>query len=763
VIKKLKPNNYSLFLAILLSYMTFSFAETQLDKSELAIRSQNNQVIFKLNRLILADTEVKVKALKFPNNNGKILIMDIPALNTKDFADLITPSLGLPITSETISAVTKKIHSYLDSRGFKEIHILVPDQNVSTGELRIAVITGKFTLAHLCLSSIAKINTPLSFDPNRGQIIIDDLPPYISTQAFALIAARYFSKPITSDLINEFVVDLSAYVTRQGGYLAAIQIPQQNVESGTLRIGLQIGLYKLRKLVIAGTDEEAKSAKVPTSTNFTYVFNNPLYSTKDFEHYIHKYLNKPITVNLVFELKQDLIAYGKAHDRYMVDTTNPYIDLNTGEIRIGVVIARYNKLHLKGNRWFSDQLLENKLGIKPGDEIKVSELDNAISWANQNPFRQVQVAIDQINKPIGTADLDIAVNESLPVRLSASYSNAINSPIGNSAYTASAQVGNLWGLDHEMTFQYSTNNTPKYDQSYSFSYKAPLFWHDFIRTDIAYSLVYPQALFGYIGLNEKAKNTIVDVRYIKPITRGRWSFDQSFGLDYKQISTNMLFGSLTNPVAVYDVAQLVAGFTAVHRDLKGSWTLGLNADFSPGGLNNRDTELAYSRSGVTGKSVRYLYGKIIAERDTNLPLQTVWVSRAQLQVASTNLQGSEQLLLGGGATVRGYAQSYSGDQGWILNQELRTKYFKTHIPFTNKNKTQLYTQFVSFLDYGDVSYKHVKPSDVALPRLMGTGVGIRSSIYGNFSMGSDMSWPIIKPTYLDTHPAKGTFWATLAY
>ena len=153
---------------MLLCCATDVFAETGLILKELAIHSPNDQAIFNLKRLIIADTEVKVKALKFPDNNGKILIMDIPALNTKDFADLITPSLGLPITSDTIAAVTKKIHSYLDSRGFKEIHILIPDQNVSTGELRIAVITGKFTLAHLCLSSIAKINTPLSFDPNRG-------------------------------------------------------------------------------------------------------------------------------------------------------------------------------------------------------------------------------------------------------------------------------------------------------------------------------------------------------------------------------------------------------------------------------------------------------------------------------------------------------------------------------------------------------------------------------------------------------------------
>jgi len=494
------------------------------------------------------------------------------------------------------------------------------------------------------------------------------------------------------------------------------------------------------------------------------VFSNSItFSGHDFESLVSKFENQPISLRLINELKSDIIKYGKSRGLLLIEPSQPAVNLEAGELRLAIIVGKYSRIHIKGNKWFNDSLIEKKIGIKSGDDIKTFDIENALNWSNQNPFRQVQINLDTYNKPFGEADIDIDIQEIRPFRATISFSNAINSPLGNTSYSSSAQYGNLWGLDHEFSFQYSTNNTPRYDQSYNFSYKAPLFWHDYFRTDFAYSLVYPQSLLGYVGLNEKAKNTVLDLRYIKPIKRGLITYEYSLGIDYKQISTNLLFGSITNPIAVYDVGQLLTGLTMIIKDTNGSWIFGSSANFSPGGMNTRNTDKSYNVSGSSGRRSRYIYGKIILERSTNIPFGIQWISRGQIQISSSNLEGSEQLLLGGGATVRGYSQSYSGDQGWIINQELRTKYFKSHIPFTLKSKTQLTTQFVSFLDYGYVNYKHVTAADITLPRLMGTGVGIRATIYNNFSMGSDMSWPIVTPTYIDNHPAKGTFWASLSY
>ena len=751
-------------LAFILSLLITNSYGTDLNTTnttdKLVLRS------YKLKRILISDTEHKVTNLHFPGTEGKILIMDIPVLNSPEFAHLLEPLLGSTINSQLIDHLDTSITDFVHTRLNASATVIVPNQNISNGDLRLVITIGRYKLARLYLTSIRKKNTQTSFPANTGQIVLNDLPSYLASDEFGLTLSEYFSKPVTSDTINRLIIDISAFVSRHGGYLAAAQIPPQSVENGLLKLEIEIGKFSLKRLIITSTIADASDFHAPKNSESILAIKNPLYSTPEFKKYIEKYLNTPITVDRVIDLRKDLVQYGNKHDRFLVDTAAPYIDLSTGEIKIPVLIGHYNKLHLKGNRWFSDGLIEKKLGIKEGDEIKISELGNAVTWANQNPFRQVQVVLDTMDKAPGEADLDIAVNEVRPIRLATSFSNAINSPLGNSSYSASAQMGNLWGLDHELNYQYSTNNTPKYDQSHNVDYKAPIWGQGFIKIDFAYSLVYPQSLFGYVGLNEKAKNSIADIRYIKPVTRGLWTFEYSGGIDYKQVNTNLIFGSLSQAIGVYDVAQLAAGLSITRKDPKGSWTVCLNVFESPGNFNKRNSENSYaftSTRASTAKSSEYQYAKLIIERDTNLPWGMQLVSRGQLQLSTTNLQSSEELLIGGGATVRGYSQSYSGDQGWIINQELRSRYFETKLPFNHSKKTKLNTQFITFYDYARVSYKHPLPSNIPLPTLMGTGIGIRCSVYGHFSMGSDLSFPIITPTYYDSHPTKGTFWVNLSY
>ena len=733
----------------------------------------HNTFVFK--RLIIADTEVKALNLKFPNQQGKLLIMDTPGLNNKEFAKLIEAFYSKPIDQTLITNLTNSIKDYLTSNHLSPVTIIIPNQNIADGDLRLVVVVGKYTLSRLKIASVESIAASLKLNKNlvsdddlnsRAQVILQNVPQFLNTPDFGNSLASYFGKPITGESVNKIVSDIALFAEKHGEYIAAAEMPNQSIERGFLTLGFKFGKYPIKHIIITDTPANASKSYSLENNQEVLVINNSLYNTAEFKKYISKYFGKPITISLIPEIRKDLVNYGKSHDRLLVETSTPYLDVESGEVRIAVIIGHYNQLHIKGNNWFSDELIEKKLGVKPGDEIKISELDNAVDWANQNPFRKVTVLLDTINQPTGIANLDVEVNETRPIHFGASFSNAINSPLGNSSYTASSQFGNLWGLDHQLTYQYSTNNTPKYDQQHTFEYKAPLLWHDFIKVDLAYSMVNPQSLFGYIGLNEKAKNIVADLRYTKPLTRGLWSYEYSIGLDYKQVNTNLEFGTLKQPVATYDIAELAIGETVVKKDTYGNWTAGISVNFSPGGVNSRNTEnsFGYSSAGAaTGRSARYEYGKFVLERDTNIFWGFQWVSRGQIQLSTTNLQGSEQLLLGGGATVRGYSQSYSADQGFIINQELRSPYKAIRLPYTHSRNSLLNTQLVAFWDYGQVSYKHLIPSDISLPTLMGTGIGIRASILGYLSAGSDMSWPIFKPTYNDSHPTKGTFWISLTY
>ena len=754
---------FAIFLLVTLYFVPLSYSDVSYKASNLT-----KEGVFKLNHLIISDSEQKVLNLRFPENvNGKVLIMDIPLLNTPDFADYVKKYFDNTISRQLIENLKASITKFLTSKGQKLVTVIIPNQNIARGELRLVVVQGSFSLAQLYLTSVEKSLEPFIAPVNAGQLITEEVPAFFSSDEFARLIYPFFGDPITLESVIKIIDKINEFAEAKETHLAAVQIPNQSTEGGLLKIGIKTGTYPLKKIVLAESSEKAAAIKLTPSADAITVVNMPVYSDPNFKELLKPFIGEPISVKLVAKIQSDLVAYAKKHDRAIVNPTTPYLDLVLGEIRLGIQIGKYKNLHFSGNRWYSDELLEKRLGIKPGDDVKTSQIDSALIWTNQSPFRQVQMLIDTMGKPPGTADLDVAVQEVLPLKLAVSYSNAVDSPLGASSYSSNLQVGNLWGLDQEFNMQYSTNNTPKYDQSYSFDYKIPLPWHDTLRFDVAYSLAYPQALYGYVGLNEKAKNTVADVTYSKSIAKGIYSYHVSAGIDYKQVNTNMFFGEFTQPISTYDIAQGIFSSSISRKDKHGSWILAGNINLSPGGVNYRNSDkiFGYDSAGTaTNRVSQYESGRLMLERDQSLPLNVLLVSRIQAQLSTTNLEGSEEFVIGGGATIRGYSESLAGDQGFVINEELHSPYFQTHLPFLKKKTSLVFnTQFLAFWDYGQVSYKHPILADVPLAPLMGTGIGIRTSLTGHFNMGADFGWQLRKPIYYEPHTTRGSFWATLAY
>jgi len=720
-----------------------------------------------ISRFILSNTEEKVASQTAETLQGRINIVDLPLLNSKEFSAVLEPYFNKPVSTQSLSQLSHSIEDYCKSKGQILVSVFFPHQTITRGALRIVVVFGAYKLSRLYLGSLDRCTGTYIPDKTSGQIILDGIDPKLGTPAFAHTLAPYFDKPITPELVNKLLIDLTTYFEKHGEFLAGALIPEQNTEGGLLKIGIALGYYPFKKLIISDSASSVSKLKPTTKSGFVESFRLPLFSSKEFAEIADHYKGKPITINLITQLRAEIVAFGKSHDRPIIDTITPSLDLVTGEVRMGVIIGHFNKLHFKGNRWFSDDLLTKRLGIEPGDEIKLSKLDAAFNWANQNSFRQVQVLVDTLGKPTGEADLDITVQEVEPLRIAASYSNALNSPLGNSAYSLNAQMGNLWNLDNELNYQFSTNNTPKYFQSHSLDYKIPLPWHDNLKVDFAYSLVEPRSLMGYAGLNEKATNVVADIGYIKSKLHGAWAYTSSVILDYKKINTNLSFGEYSQPISTYDVAQLIIGENITKKDSLGSWSLSINTDLSPGNFNSRNTETVYginSTGANTGKASRYVYGRIAAERNLLLPLGFLWISRAQYQLSTTNLQGSEQIVIGGGSTVRGYSQTLAADQGWVLNQELHTPNWQAHIPFLKKSSRNIInTQLLGFFDYGKVSYKHPLVSDINLPAMAGTGLGIRTSVTGHFSISFDLGWRLRAALNPGDSRMKGSFSGSIAY
>ena len=137
---------------------------------------------------------------------------------------------------------------------------------------------------------------------------------------------------------------------------------------------------------------------------------------------------------------------------------------------------------------------------------------------------------------------------------------------------------------------------------------------------------------------------------------------------------------------------------------------------------------------------RYAYARFQARRVTFLPRDFSWHLSLEGQISDGNLLGSEQLGLGGYASVRGYDErEANGDEGIVVRNELRTPSFTIPSPIAAK-QSQL--QLLSFLDYGVVRNKQLLPAERRATELSSVGLGMRYNIDSNVTFRFDYGWQL---------------------
>ncbi len=519
----------------------------------------------------------------------------------------------------------------------------------------------------------------------------------------------------------------------------------------------------LKKLLLA--DSEAKAAAIPVDaggTNITFAQDIPLLVDPKFESAIQPFIGKPISNELRDQIVAAIAKFAREHDRLIVKVFTPNQDISNGTLRLGVVVGRYNELQFKGNKWFSNKLLQEKLGIKPGDEVVLTTLEQAVNWANTNPFRQIKVLVNDLANQPGKADLIIGVEERIPLRFTASFDDSGNDILGNRRYTGSVQFGNLWGRDHQGSYQFSTTDHQSVFKSHSMDYRVPLPWRHFLQFNAGYLEVKPR--FGAGGaFTQNGKNIVSSVRYSVPVRGGDNPIEFAAGLDFKQGNNNLAYGGATLISNTTDTFQFTSSFSMVKRDSKGAWLFGGGIDASPGNVNHRNTDAAFSASRYNTKAT-YLTGTLSVQRLLNLAPDWSLFSRAVVKGATSNVPGSEQLSIGGSSTVRGFDERiYTADQGFVFSNDLQLPAIKSGIPFMPKARGKVETRFVAFYDAAQVFYRHRDINDVTFTPLASTGIGIRMGIPGLFNVSGDYGWQITHLAYPTQSHCRGHIKVVLAF
>ncbi len=533
-------------------------------------------------------------------------------------------------------------------------------------------------------------------------------------------------------------------------------------------------LRQLKGVVFIGSLKELKAAGA--SSDEGVVINGPGFLAGHYQEVyktVKPYLFKPLTESLLERLNIDLVRMCRKLDHPVVDVFYPEQEVtDAATIQIIIYEGKVGKITVvnEGEKYFSDDLVTSRIHVVEGGSISQKSVLADLDRMNRNPnFREVGVSYKQgafKREQGGTTDIDFVVKDRFPLRGFAGYDNYGVKVLGEDRVFAGFNYGNVWGIDHQFNYQYTTDLSFKSLHSHSASYVAPLPWggHTFAVFGDYNDVKADLSKIGFPGIANNGQVYQLSTRYTVPLPSFRSvNHDISVGFDLKNLNTSLLFNSLVVAPFKVDANQFTLEYRANRRDQVGYSQIVLSGFYSPGSLlgQNSDADFGTVRPGLKSE---YFYGRVLVERGFDLPGGLRLVGKGGYQASSTALLPSEQLSLGGNSMVRGYPEHIvSDDRGWYGTGELHSPLFR--LGDLTQQKVGDFLDVYGFFDYAAI-HANGASSPSAILSSAGAGLSLRVSrnLLVNAAYGYQLrSLPIGTPAALTKDKGRAHIGATISF
>ncbi len=496
-------------------------------------------------------------------------------------------------------------------------------------------------------------------------------------------------------------------------FLYATSKSPQNYEANTCRKIILIGnkgelLSKKQLETVDGI--EFYKIKVPGKTAFLA------------EQLENLFLNCPITKDTPLRIRRTVEEFYRNQDHPFVEVIIPQQEITQGVIQVYVFESRVAEVNVSGGKYTSPSLLKNYLGTT-GQPIDTTQLRKNLDFMNRNPFRRVDLIYSPGKEP-HTTDLSLIVEDRQPIRVYAGTDNSGVEITKRGRCFAGFNSAKVFGLDHFVSYQYTSSYNFHQFQANTLQYLALLPWRNILNVYGGYSSVYADLPFP--GMKNHGHSYQVSARYILPITPSdRLNHEMGFGFDFKRTNNTIEF-SEDFPVVGPNVN--LSQFTLRYGgDFgKNEWQIAFDGElfFSPGDLLGDESNADYSALRPEAKN-HWLYAKALFKFFQRLPQSFALSLIARGQISSQNLLPSEQIGLGGFDSVRGYDErELNYDGGIILNGEILTPTFRLFSNLWEKLPRDT-LQFLGFVDFGYGGNHNAIPGEKKRDYLIGIGPGMR--------------------------------------
>lgn len=477
---------------------------------------------------------------------------------------------------------------------------------------------------------------------------------------------------------------------------------------------------------------------------------------KNLEKRLSPFLGVSISKEEIVAIKQKVIAFYQDHYHPIVHVEIPDQNSSSNVLQLIVEEASLGEIRCDGNRYFSDGRLLSYTHLISGKPINIKTLTRDLSWINRNPFRQTNAVFVPAEKP-GFTDIELITEDRLPFRPYFGIDNTGIEESGTLRLYGGFNLGNLFGLDQQLSYQFTSGTD--YDKFYAHTlqYIVPLPWRNILNIYGGYSHV-RAPIPDNPGTRTNGDAAQSSLRYEIPLPPTLLTLQElTLGFDWKMTDTNLdsegefFFGKNVN------LTQLMIGYNCglETRYTKNSFKIelfGSPGQWLPDQSNQRYNEL---RAGAKNS---YLYARGSINNVFTIPYcQCTLEPSIRFQVSSTNLLASEQFGLGGYNTVRGYKErEVNSDNIFLGNVELRTPPFPILRKFF-KSSIQDQLTFLIFLDYA-YAINHKRFFDEPNSQyLLGAGPGVRYILHPYLTFRCDLGFRLHDLELQNTHQS-GLMW-----
>ena len=442
---------------------------------------------------------------------------------------------------------------------------------------------------------------------------------------------------------------------------------------------------------------------------------------------------------------------GYTTSRAEVDS-NQIVD---GVVTIRVIEGRIEKIEIQGLNNTNPDYVRSRLELGIGIPANTTKIEDQLRLLRADPiFKNVEASLKAGSQP-DSSILSVKLEESNQFGGFGSFDNYSPPAVGAERLGVGLLYRNVTGNGDTLSAAYYRTTTGGSNQ-YSFSYNLPLNPMNGTLT-LQYSpsnFRITQTPFDVFNIN--GNNAQYDVSFRQPLVRSSIEeFALTLGYNYQNgqtFSFNDLatpFGTGPDANGVSKTSVLRFGQDYTLRDLSGTWALRSQFNLGTG---------LFGSTYVTTPSGSFFSWLGQVQRLQSLGTDSLLIASLDAQLSADPLLPSQQFIIGGGQSLRGFRQNArSGDNGIRFSLENRNT-------IARNEKGASVLQIIPFLDAGGVWNNSKNPNTLPAQNfLAGGGVGFLYTPLERLNLRLDFAIPFINLSDRGTNVQEQSLYFNLSY